>query len=73
MKSVREIGRLFFLELQLASGNHMCRVVDVSQLHNFVMDFYENRDQMFKIVRKEAVENIYETLFMSLVSEPAES
>uniref|UniRef100_A0A914YQT6 Chromo domain-containing protein n=1 Tax=Panagrolaimus superbus TaxID=310955 RepID=A0A914YQT6_9BILA len=73
MKSVREIGRLFFLELQLAIGNHMCRVVDVSQLHNFVMDFYENRDQMFKIVRKEAVENIYETLFMSLVSEPAES
>uniref|UniRef100_A0A914QU46 Chromo domain-containing protein n=1 Tax=Panagrolaimus davidi TaxID=227884 RepID=A0A914QU46_9BILA len=73
MKAVREIGRLFFLELQLAIGRYMCTVVDISELYKFVMDFYEKREKLYAIVRKEAVENIYETLFMSLISESAES
>uniref|UniRef100_A0A914YXQ6 Uncharacterized protein n=1 Tax=Panagrolaimus superbus TaxID=310955 RepID=A0A914YXQ6_9BILA len=67
VQTVREITKLFFIELTLAIGEYMCKQVDTSVLYPFVMEYYENRNPMYTVVTKFGVEQNYEIMYTSLI------
>uniref|UniRef100_A0AC34F820 Chromo domain-containing protein n=1 Tax=Panagrolaimus sp. ES5 TaxID=591445 RepID=A0AC34F820_9BILA len=70
IQTVREITKLFFMELTLAIGEFMCKQVDTSALYPFVMEYYENRDPMYTAVTKVGIEQNYEVMYTSLIPNP---
>lgn len=70
IQTIREITQLFYLKLTFAIGEYMCKQVDTSVLHPFVMEYYEKRDSMFAPVSKAGVENNYEIMYTSLIPKP---
>jgi hypothetical protein len=70
IQTVREIVKLFYLELTFAIGEYMCKQVDTSALYPFVLNYYENRHPMFKVVTKFGVETNYELFYTSLIPKP---
>uniref|UniRef100_A0A914QCD4 Uncharacterized protein n=1 Tax=Panagrolaimus davidi TaxID=227884 RepID=A0A914QCD4_9BILA len=70
-KVARDIVELFLLELQFAIGSFMAKTVEFSDLQRFAMHYYLKREKIFTVVKKETVEQNYETLYLYLIKKPS--